>query len=92
MDFTFSGYTLTVNQRPQSVAVHLSNSRKDKDLRTAYVGWTGLASSPSAAGWRSDDNLEAVEIDPQLCATLGFTEGEVVSYMICKERGILSLQ
>jgi peroxin-1 len=76
--FTFSGYRLTASKRPQVVAVHLSNSKKDKDLRTAYVGWTGLASSPSSGRWKAEDSLESIEIDPQLCTSLGFVEGEVV--------------
>jgi peroxin-1 len=75
-------YKLTFSKRPQAVAVHLSNSKKDKDLRTAYVGWTGLASSPSSGTWKAEDTLESIEIDPQLCTSLGFTEGEVVSYAL----------
>jgi peroxin-1 len=80
--FTFSGYKLTLSKRPQVVAVHLSNSKKDKDLRTAYVGWTGLASSPSSGRWKAEDTLESIEIDPQLCTSLGFTEGEVVGHVL----------
>jgi len=80
--FTFSGYKLTFRKRPQVVAVHLSNSKKDKDLRTAYVGWTGLASSPSSGRWKAEDSLESIEIDPQLCTSLGFTEGEVVGHAL----------
>lgn len=62
--------------------MHLSNSKKDKDLRTAYVGWTGLASSPSSGRWKAEDSLELIEIDPQLCTSLGFAEGEVVGHAL----------
>lgn len=72
------GPLVSTGVRPQTVAVHLSNSKKGDDLRTGYVGWTGLASSPSSARWKSDDGLESIEIDPQLCSSLGFSEGEVL--------------
>jgi peroxin-1 len=89
--FTFSGNGLTTPKRPQVVALYLSNLKKGNDLRTAYVGWTGLASSPSSGRWKAEDSLESIEVDPQLCTSLGFAEGEVVSEAVLPEAGVLKL-
>lgn len=68
-------------QRPQSLAVHLS-SIASQPPHSAYVGWTGMASSSSLAqfqnGIRAGDALETIEIDPQLASSLGFVEGSTV--------------
>ena len=68
-------------QRPQSLAVHLI-STASQPPQSAYVGWTGMASSSSLAqfqnGIRAGDTLETVEIDPQLASSLGFMEGSTV--------------
>ena len=70
-----------IPQRPQSLAVHLT-STTSQPPHSAYVGWTGLASSSSLAqyqnGMRAGDALETVEIDPQLAGSLGFMEGSTV--------------
>ncbi|KAF8531614.1 P-loop containing nucleoside triphosphate hydrolase protein [Gautieria morchelliformis] len=67
--------------RPQSLAVHLI-STASQPPKSAYVGWTGMASSSSLAqfqnGIRAGDALETVEIDPQVASSLGFTEGSTL--------------
>ncbi|PVF92751.1 AAA-domain-containing protein [Serendipita vermifera] len=75
------GPLVAAGVRPQSVAVHLSNAKKGDQSRVAYLGWTGLASASSSARWtskQSDDGIDTIEIDPQLCTSLGFSEGDIL--------------
>ncbi|GJJ08536.1 hypothetical protein Clacol_002754 [Clathrus columnatus] len=79
--------------RPQSLAVHLvSVLSKEK---TAYVGWTGLASSSSLAQWQvntkiTGEALETLEIDPQFATSLGFPEGSIELHAGYVEENLLS--
>ena len=76
-------FLIRAPQRPQSLAVHLS-STASQPPHSAYVGWTGMASSSSLAqfqnGIRAGDALETIEIDPQLASSLGFVEGSTVRH------------
>ncbi|CAG7848727.1 SubName: Full=Probable PEX1-peroxisomal assembly protein-peroxin {ECO:0000313/EMBL:CCA69948.1} [Serendipita indica DSM 11827] len=75
------GPLVSTGVRPQAVSVHLSNLVKGSGHKSAYLGWTGLASASSTARWGSkggDESLDTVEVDPQLCASLGFNEGDVL--------------
>ncbi|KIO34783.1 hypothetical protein M407DRAFT_210235, partial [Tulasnella calospora MUT 4182] len=77
---------LVQNQvRPQSLAIHLSSSSDGRGtpVKSAYVGWTGMAAASSLTMWNSaastrDSQLETIEIDPQYAQSLGFSEGETV--------------
>jgi peroxin-1 len=67
--------------RPQSLAVHLTNTSKPSNA-PVYVGWSGLASASSLAHFNSSNanasTIETIEIDPQYANALGFTQGDVV--------------
>ncbi|KAG8859203.1 Peroxisome biosynthesis protein pex1 [Serendipita sp. 411] len=75
------GPLVSAGVRPQAIGIHISNGKKGQESKVAYLGWTGLASASSAARWTSNsagNDLDTLEIDPQLASSLGFSEEEVV--------------
>jgi peroxin-1 len=75
------GPLLERSVRPQSLAVHLTNT-SNPSRNSAYVGWSGLASASSLAQFSASNSSgstnETIEIDPQYAQALGFNQGDVL--------------
>ena|ERR1700722_11144389 len=75
------GPLLERSVRPQSLAVHLTNTTHSS-RPTIFVGWSGLASASSLAQFNAShtgaQTSETVEIDPQYAQAIGFNQGDIV--------------
>jgi peroxin-1 len=73
----------TLEQRPQSLAVHLKllASVQQVPNAEAFVGWTGMGATSSlihSSKSHTDEISDTVEIDPQYAQALGFGQGDIV--------------